>query len=123
MPKFVSGYECERCFKTYSTISEALDCEASDQEHREDMLRKKNEEEGPWLKQGHDIWYEYSGMQHAPTVDTEKFGSHDFPNEHGTSDCSYACGCWMGPARSGGKTSPHGACPNNPKGNEVTDGG
>jgi len=43
-------------------------------------------------------------------------GGHNYPYDGGTSDCSYHCGAWMGPARSG---APNGVdafriCPNNP---------
>ena len=67
-----------------------------------------------WIEKGHDIWYE-NGMQHAPVVDKDKFGSHNFIGMYDfTSDCEHGCGCWMGPSRSGGPVNPWGACPNNP---------
>jgi len=46
----------------------------------------------------------------------KEYGGHDYPNQDGTSDCKYGCGCWMGPARSGGPTGldPFGDCPKNP---------
>ena len=67
-----------------------------------------------WESQGHTVWYEYSGIKHAPVVDKAKFGNHRFADHDGTSDCKYGCGCWMGPSRSGGPVDPGGRCPNNP---------
>lgn len=66
------------------------------------------------VPEGHDWWHE-SGVKHAPKVDPSRYGSHNYPGapDH-TSDCSHGCGCWMGPARSGGPVNPHGRCPNNP---------
>ena len=45
----------------------------------------------------------------------DEYGSHSY-NTEGTSDCIYKCGCWCGPARSGGPLgiNPLGNCPNNP---------
>lgn len=45
----------------------------------------------------------------------KEYGKHKYA-EAGTSDCEYGCGCWMGPARSGGPTGldPFGKCPKNP---------
>lgn len=46
----------------------------------------------------------------------EDFGSHlYYSRQSGTSDCEYGCGCWMGPARSGGPAGvdPFGKCPGN----------
>jgi hypothetical protein len=47
---------------------------------------------------------------------SKPYGNHEYPNRDGTSDCVYGCGCWMGPARSGGPIGldPFGECPNNP---------
>ena len=44
----------------------------------------------------------------------EDFGLHLYAGE-GTSDCAYGCGCWAGPARSGGPAGvdPFGKCPGN----------
>lgn len=41
-----------------------------------------------------------------------------------TSDCSYGCGCWAGPSRSGGPdgVDPFGECPNHPDKSIVGDG-
>lgn len=38
---------------------------------------------------------------------------HYYPDEDGTSDCQFGCGCWMGPSRSGGPdgVDPFGHCP------------
>ena len=46
----------------------------------------------------------------------KEYGGHKYANHDGTSDCEHGCGCWMGPARSGGPTGldPFGTCPNNP---------
>jgi hypothetical protein len=72
--------------------------------------------EKQWIEKGHAVWHEYEGMQHAPVVDKNKFGSHEWIGpEDATSDCKYGCGCWMGPSRSGGPVNPWGACPNNRK--------
>lgn len=48
---------------------------------------------------------------------TREYGGHNYPRSDGTSDCSYGCGCWMGPARSNGPlgVDPHGECPANPR--------
>ena len=53
-----------------------------------------------------------NGREH---LNYDDFGKHDYATE-GTSDCSFKCGCWMGPARSGGPAGidPFGKCPNNP---------
>ena len=50
---------------------------------------------------------------HSP----KDYGGHKYANHDGTSDCEHGCGCWMGPARSGGPTGldPGGTCPKNPK--------
>ena len=46
----------------------------------------------------------------------DDYGPHEYADHDGTSDCKHGCGCWAGPARSGGPTgiSPFGHCPNNP---------
>jgi len=46
----------------------------------------------------------------------DNYGQHSYPDKEGTSDCSYGCGCWMGPARSDGPVGidPFGHCPLNP---------
>lgn len=48
--------------------------------------------------------------------DAPKFGPHQYADHDGTSDCAHGCGCWMGPARSGGPdgVDPFGECPKNP---------
>ena len=45
----------------------------------------------------------------------DDYGPHEYEG-HGTSDCKHGCGCWIGPARSGGPLGidPFGACPDNP---------
>ncbi len=47
----------------------------------------------------------------------KEYGEHQYPDHDGTGDCKHGCGCWMGPARSGGPTGldPFGKCPKNPK--------
>ena len=47
----------------------------------------------------------------------KEYGQHKYAGHDGTSDCKYECGCWMGPARSGGPlgVDPFGECPGNPK--------
>jgi len=56
--------------------------------------------------------------------DLREYGRHKYANHHGTSDCQYGCGCWMGPARSGGPTGldPFGKCPKNPKDGKFLEG-
>jgi hypothetical protein len=56
-----------------------------------------------WIENG--VWYK------APTVDSEKFGRHDYGN--GTGSCK--CGCYAGGYSSSGPVDPWGACPLNPK--------
>ena len=77
-------------------------------EAAEEAVEEKGEEMATWA--------EYDGQHTAPKVDANKFGSHHYPGDEGTSDCSHNCGCWMGPARSGGPVDPLGPCPANPKG-------
>ena len=54
----------------------------------------------------------------------KEYGGHKYANHDGTSDCEYGCGCWMGPARSGGPTGldPGGTCPKNPKDGKLLGG-
>jgi len=48
---------------------------------------------------------------------SKQYGLHNYPDTEGTHDCKNRCGCWMGPARSGGPigVDPFGECPKNPK--------
>ena len=114
--KKVTKYVCGICHKEYLIEQQAFNCENS-LAHKEEKKRreKENAEIKKWQDQGHDVWYEYSGMKHAKTVDQTKFGPHKYADHDGTSDCQYGCGCWMGPSRSGGPVNPFGACPKNPK--------
>jgi len=54
----------------------------------------------------------------------KEYGKHKYANHGGTSNCEYGCGCWMGPARSGGPVGldPFGACPNNPEDGKLLGG-
>ncbi|KKQ30343.1 MAG: hypothetical protein US45_C0047G0010 [Candidatus Nomurabacteria bacterium GW2011_GWA1_37_20] len=54
----------------------------------------------------------------------KEYGGHQYADHDGTSDCKHGCGCWMGPARSGGPTglNPFGVCPKNPKDGELLGG-
>ena len=54
----------------------------------------------------------------------DDYGPHEYADHDGTSDCQHGCGCWVGPARSGGPTgiSPFGHCPNNPLDNQKQSG-
>lgn len=64
---------------------------------------------------GFSIWIENGVYFTAPTVDSGKFGGHDYDNggyARGIRDCR--CGCWMVSAASGGPVDPFGACPKNP---------
>lgn len=56
---------------------------------------------------------------------SKEYGPHKFDEDiHHTSDCKNKCGCWMGPARSGGPTGvdPFGECPKNPKDGKLIGG-
>jgi hypothetical protein len=59
-------------------------------------------------------WVEDGHYYKAMAVHASSNGPHDFDSD-GTSDCKKGCGCWMGPARSGGPVDPFGPCPRNPK--------
>ncbi len=54
-----------------------------------------------------------NGRKHKDYYD---YGPHEYPEADATFDCKYGCGCWAGPARSGGPAGidPFGLCPNNP---------
>ncbi|MEK7213735.1 MAG: hypothetical protein AAB637_01285 [Patescibacteria group bacterium] len=47
----------------------------------------------------------------------KEYGPHSYLKENdGTGDCTYGCGCWAGPSRSGGPLGLdpiHGLCPKN----------
>jgi hypothetical protein len=111
--KRIIKYICEKCNREYLSPIDAELCEKRDKELHEEH-QKRVGEENEWIEKGHDIWYENSGMKHAPIVDKYKFGDHDYGYGYGTSDCKYGCGCWMGPTRSGGPVNPFGKCPKNP---------
>ena len=114
--KQVIRFVCGICKKEFKTEQEALKCQSSEiHETTEEIRKRRQKKEEKWKVKGHDVWYEMSGMKHAPKVDITKFGAHKYIDCDGTSDCEYGCGCWMGPFRSGGKVNPYGACPNNPK--------
>lgn len=69
----------------------------------------------PVVEAGWSLWIENGVWFTAPSVDSDKFGGHDYDNggyERGIRDCR--CGCWMGSACSGGPVDPFGACPKNP---------
>jgi hypothetical protein len=56
---------------------------------------------------------------------SKEYGPHKYDDDiHHTSDCKFKCGCWMGPARSGGPAGvdPFGECPGNPKDGELVGG-
>ena len=49
---------------------------------------------------------------------TKEYGPHKYKDHDGTSDCKHGCGCWAGPANSGGPVGLNplnGECPGNPK--------
>ncbi len=55
----------------------------------------------------------------------KEYGTHQYDDDvHHTSDCKHKCGCWMGPARSGGPAGvdPFGECPKNPKDGKLLGG-
>lgn len=97
--KEIKAWECEFC--GYVTL-------------RSEEGAKQHEESCRWEKEKHDVWVEDGKVCHAPRLSPELFGPHHF-GKLGTSNCSYGCGCWFGPYRSGGPVSPFGPCPRNPK--------
>jgi hypothetical protein len=110
----VVRYICDVCSREHPTPEMAMHCEGQDRDYKLKRevavaLEKK------WTDEGHDVWHEHGGIRHAPRVDPKKFGSHDYGKDHKTSDCGHKCGCWMGPAASGGPVNPFGACPKNQK--------
>jgi len=107
---------CEECQREYVHPYQAQLCEARDLDICKERARRLLDERR-WHSKGHDTWIEDGQMKHAKRVDPEAYGPHKFTQD-GTSDCAYGCGCWMGPARSGGPVNPFGACPNHPR-NEV----
>lgn len=116
----VLRFVCDECSQEHPTPEMAKRCEERDRLNRKEREAAKAEEKA-WQAQGHDVWHEYGGKKHAPKVDPNKFGGHDFGDDDGTSDCKYKCGCWMGPAMSGGPVNPFGACPNNPSNAKLSD--
>ena len=114
----VVRYTCEECNTEHWSPDEAESCEVN---CRESRIKRETRilEEKRWHGLGHDLWYE-NGMRHAPRVDPMEFGSHDYENFDGTSNCKHGCGCWMGSSRSGGPVNPFGACPANPVTNKPT---
>jgi hypothetical protein len=81
---------------------------------REDQCIR-HDEVCKWTKEGHAIWYERGTLCHAEKVPLTLFSEHKYADHDGTSDCSYGCGCWMGPSASGGPVDPFGPCPRNPR--------
>jgi len=57
---------------------------------------------------------------------SKEYGLHKYSDDpHHTQDCQHGCGCWAGPARSGGPVGLDplgGECPNNPKSGERLSG-
>lgn len=109
----VQRFVCDECKREHPTIELAERCEGDDRTRKKEQAARIKEEEA-WQEQGHDIWRENGVLNHAKRVDPDKYGSHDYGHKDGTSDCNYHCGCWMGPAHSGGPIDPFGACPENP---------
>ena len=107
-------YACEECGREHKDPDLAKLCEDSCRRIKLSQAKFMGDEKA-WRKMGHATWVENGEHKHAPKVKPARFGPHDYPNEDGTSDCKFGCGCWMGPARSGGPTDPFGACPKNPK--------
>ena len=49
---------------------------------------------------------------------TKEYGPHKYEDHNRTSNCKHDCGCWAGPANSGGPAGLNplsGECPGNPK--------
>lgn len=65
----------------------------------------------PECPNGYAMWIEDGIWFAAPKVDNEKFGPHEYDNNH---RCKYKCGCNMFPYSSDGPVDPFGACPMNP---------
>lgn len=117
MKTFIA-YQCERCSKIYTDCTLAGMCESKHRkEDAEYAERQKYEQDRikELKRQGFSEWVERSGRKQAKTVDPKKFGPHKYPDEDCTSDCTFGCGCWMGPSNSGGDVDPFGACPKNNK--------
>lgn len=112
--KRVTRYVCDECGKEHGSPGLAEFCETTCRKINQ-IRTEHDTERKKWEDQGHAIWYENAGMMHAPLVDTETYGPHNYTGRGGTIDCAHGCGCWMGAARSGGPVDPFGACPKNPK--------
>ena len=109
----VIRYACEECWREHQTPKMAKRCERHCVEQRA-AREAALAAEKKYHDMGHDTWHEDGERKHAPRVDPDKFGSHDYGKHDGTEDCRFGCGCWAGPCRSGGPVNPFGACPNNP---------
>ena len=110
----VQRFICDECKREHPTWDMAERCEERDRKYKKETLERIAEEE-KWQKEGHAVWRENGDVHHAPEVDKNIYGPHDYEKERGTSDCRYLCGCWMGEARSGGPVDPFGSCPKNRK--------
>ncbi len=64
-------------------------------------------------------WIENGVILMGPKVDRDKFGPHSYPNK-GIGKCSHGCGCRMSASSSSGTVDPFGACPNNPRQQELS---
>jgi len=95
--KEIKGYECDICQARFWHIKAIA----------------QHEEACKWEHAGEVVWYEDGRVMHAPGIPSGVFGPHDYKSK-GTSDCANGCGCWAGPARSGGPVDPLGPCPRNP---------
>jgi hypothetical protein len=70
----------------------------------------------PSFNEGYSVWIESGVWYTAPTVDSSKFGGHDYDNGgymKGVRDCD--CGCFMVASSAGGPVDPFGPCPANLK--------
>ena len=112
--KRVVRYLCEFCGREYPTETAASSCEKKERKNAKTRLRESKAHERELRRQNLAEWVEDGVHKTAPRVDPKVYGSHKY-EEDGTSDCAYGCGCWMGPARSGGPIDPFGPCPCNPK--------
>ena len=132
--KQVTRYVCDKCLREHDSEVMARRCELNDAESEKAMADKRIADVELelelkvsefswdfraqfWRARGHDVWNEHLGgvMIHAPMVDPETHGKHDYYWPGDGSECRHGCGCWMGLDCGGGPVNPCGPCPKNPK--------
>lgn len=99
---YTGGTYCYNCGRKIKRIESEISKELTLK------LQEERENDEKFRKDGFDVWAEYGGKKVAKHVNSKKFGPHKYIDCDGTSDCEYGCGCWMGPARSGGPVDPWG---------------